>query len=108
MKHTATEIEDAACRFERLADNLDPASVAAEDLSDLRAVAEAAERVRRDEALVTERVAAARARGRSWNKIAVGVSPILGGMTQAGRRPAVPRPDRQRPGIAGLFFPWCH
>jgi hypothetical protein len=36
--------------------------VAAEDLSDLRAVAEAAEQVRRDEALVTERVAAARAR----------------------------------------------
>ncbi len=40
-------------------DNLDPASVAAEDLPDLRAVAEAAEWVRRDEALVTERVALA-------------------------------------------------
>jgi hypothetical protein len=63
MKHTDAEIEDAAGRFEQLADNLDPASVAAEDLSDLRAVAEAAEQVRRDEALVTERVAAARARG---------------------------------------------
>src|SRR5947209_14342207 len=33
--------------------------------------AEAAEQVRRDEALVTERVAAARTRGRSWNRIAV-------------------------------------
>jgi hypothetical protein len=65
------EIEDAARRFERLADNLDPASVVPEDLSGLRAVAEAAERVRRDEALVTERVAAARARQRSWNRIAV-------------------------------------
>ena len=65
MKHTDAEIEEAARRFEHLADNLDPASVAAEDLSDLRAVAEAAERVRRDEALVTERVAAARARGRA-------------------------------------------
>jgi hypothetical protein len=64
MKHTDTEIEDAARRFEQLADNLDPASVATEDPSDLRAVAEAAEQVRRDEALVTERVAA-RARGRS-------------------------------------------
>jgi hypothetical protein len=31
--------------------------VAADDLSDLRAIAEAAEQVRRDEALVTERVA---------------------------------------------------
>src|SRR5258708_4519893 len=71
MKHTDAEIEDAAHRFEQLADNLDPASVAAEDLSDLRAVAEAAEQARRDEALVTERVAAARARGRSWNGIAV-------------------------------------
>ena len=32
MKHTDAEIEDAARRFERLADNLDPASVAPEDL----------------------------------------------------------------------------
>jgi HAMP domain-containing protein len=38
MKHTEAEIEDAARRFERLADDLDPASVAPEDLSDLRAV----------------------------------------------------------------------
>jgi len=60
---------------------LDPASVAAEDLSDLRAVAEAAKRVRRDEALVTERVAAARARGRNWNRIAV----ALGVSRQAAR-----------------------
>ncbi len=70
MKHTDAEIEDAARRFEHLADNLDPASVAAEDLSDLRA-----------EALVTERVAAARARGRSWNRIAV----ALGVSRQAAR-----------------------
>lgn len=46
-----------------------------------RAVAEAADKVRRDEALVTERVAAARARGRSWNKIAV----ALGVSRQAAR-----------------------
>jgi hypothetical protein len=50
MKHTDAEIEDAARRFEHLADNLDPAGVAPEDLSDLRAVAEAAEQVRRDAA----------------------------------------------------------
>ncbi len=48
---------------------------------DLRAVAEAADQVRRDEALVTERVAAARARGRSWNRIAV----ALGVSRQAAR-----------------------
>ena len=81
MKHTDAEIEDAARRFEQLTDNFDPASVAAEDLSDLRAVAEAAEQVRRDEGLVTERVAAARARGRSWNRIAV----ALGVSRQAAR-----------------------
>lgn len=81
MKHTEAEIEDAARRFERLADNIDPANVMAEDLTDLRAIAEAADQVRRDEALVTERVAAARARGRSWNRIAV----ALGVSRQAAR-----------------------
>jgi hypothetical protein len=81
MKHTDAEIEEAASRFEMLADRLDPASVKADDLSDLRAIAEAAEQVRRDEALVTERVAAARAHGRSWNRIAV----ALGISRQAAR-----------------------
>jgi DNA-directed RNA polymerase specialized sigma54-like protein len=81
MKHTDAQIEEAARRFEQLADDLDPAGVTAEDLSDLRAVAEAAEQVRRDEALVTERVAAARAKGRSWNRIAV----ALGVSRQAAR-----------------------
>jgi hypothetical protein len=81
MKHTDTEIEDAARRFDQLADDLDPAGVTAEDLSDLRAVAEAAEQVRLDEAAVTERVAAARARRRSWNRIAV----ALGVSRQAAR-----------------------
>jgi hypothetical protein len=81
MKHTDAQIEEAARRCEQLADDLDPASVTAEDLSDLRAVAEAAEQVRRDEALVTERVAAARAKGRSWNRIAV----ALGVSRQAAR-----------------------
>lgn len=81
MRHTDAQIEDAARRFERLAGQLDPASAHVEDLSDLRAIAEAADQVRRDEALVTERVAAARARGRSWNRIAV----ALGVSRQAAR-----------------------
>jgi hypothetical protein len=81
MRHTDAQIEEAASRFEQLADQLDPATVAADDLSDLRAIAEAADQVRRDEALVTERVAAARARGRSWNRIAV----ALGVSRQAAR-----------------------
>jgi hypothetical protein len=65
MKRSDAQIEEAASRFEQLADNLDPATATVDDLSDLRAVAEAADQVRRDEALVTERVAAARARGRN-------------------------------------------
>ena len=73
MKHADAEIVEAASRFEMLADNLDPERVTADDLSDLRTIAEAAEQVRRDEALVTERIAAARARSRSWNRTAVGV-----------------------------------
>jgi hypothetical protein len=81
MRHTDAQIEEAARRFGQLADELDPATAEVEDLSDLRAIAEAAEQVRRDEALVTERVAAARARGRSWNRIAV----ALGVSRQAAR-----------------------
>ena len=54
---------------------------AEEGLADLRAIAEATAQVRRDEALVTQRVAAARARGRSWNGIAV----ALGVSRQAAR-----------------------
>ena len=70
MKHTDAEIEEAARRFEALADELDPETADVEDLADLRAIAEAAERTRRDEALLTERVALARAHGRSWNRVA--------------------------------------
>jgi hypothetical protein len=81
MRHTDAEIENAARRFEQLADQLDPATAGVDDLSDLRAIAEAADQVRRDEALVTERVAAARARGRSWNRIAL----ALGVSRQAAR-----------------------
>ena len=81
MRYTDAEIEKAARRFEQLADQLDPATAEVDDLSDLRAIAEAADQVRRDEALVTERVAAARARGRSWNRIAV----ALGVSRQAAR-----------------------
>ena len=76
--------------MERLAGGADPARttapsrkrIAAEDLADLRAIAEATAQVRQDEALVTERVAAARARGRSWN----GIAAALGVSPQAARR----------------------
>ena len=63
MKHTDAQIEEAARRFEELADHLNPETASVEDLAGLRAIAEAAERARRDEALLTERVALARAHG---------------------------------------------
>jgi hypothetical protein len=82
MKHTDAEIDEAARKFEEWADQLDPGTVQAEDTSDLAAIAEAADAARRDEALITERVAAARARGRSWNRIAI----ALGVTRQAARQ----------------------
>jgi hypothetical protein len=65
-----------------LADNLDPETAQVEDPADLRAVAEAAEQARRAEALLTEKVAQARAHGRSWNRIAA----ALGVSRQAARQ----------------------
>jgi hypothetical protein len=73
---------EAARRLETLADELNPETASVEDLADLRAIAEAAERARRDEALLTERVALARAHGRSWNRIAA----ALGVSRQAARQ----------------------
>jgi FCD domain-containing protein len=63
--------------------------ITAEDLADLRAIAEATAQVRQDEALVTDRVAAARARGRSWS----GIAAALGVSPQAARRRFADRLD---------------
>jgi hypothetical protein len=82
MKHAKAEREDAPLRFKPLANDHGPAIVIAADLADLRAIAEATAQVRQDEALVTERVAAARARGRSWS----GIAEALGVSPQAARR----------------------
>jgi hypothetical protein len=80
--HTDEEIEQAARRFEQWADELDPETAVVENVEELRAVAEAAETARRDEAALTERVAAARASGQSWNRIAL----ALGVSRQAARQ----------------------
>ncbi len=82
MKHTDAEIDQAARKFEQWADSLDPATTRAENTEDLQAIAEAADAARRDEALITRRVADARARGRSWNRIAI----ALGVTRQAARQ----------------------
>ena len=82
MKHTDDEIEEAAERFKRLADELDPEIAELVSTEDLRVVAGAAEAVRQDEARLREAVEVARARGRSWNQIAV----ALGVTRQAARQ----------------------
>jgi len=81
-RHTDKEIKQAAERFERLADSLDPATIEVEGTDDLREIATAAEAVRADDARLREAVLLARARGRSWNHIAL----ALGVSRQATRQ----------------------
>ena len=81
-RHTDKEIEEAASRFEQLADSLDPDTAPVEGTDDLRAVAAAAEAVRADDARLREAVLLARANGRSWNHIAL----ALGVSRQAARQ----------------------
>lgn len=75
-RYTDKEIEQAARRFERLADSMDPDTAEVEGTNDLRKIATAAEAVRADDARLREAVVLARAHGRSWNHIelALGVS----------------------------------
>lgn len=78
MRHTDEQIEEAA----RRAEEFDPSEAKVEDISDLRAIAEAAEALRADEARLREAVELARAKGRSWNRIAI----PLGVSRQAARQ----------------------
>lgn len=82
MKHSDDEINKAADRFEKLADQLDPSTVQVEKLDDLRQIADACEAVRADEVRLRENVEIARAHGRSWNQIAI----ALGVSRQAARQ----------------------
>ena len=82
MPHTDDQISRAAARFECLADKFDPAEAGVDDTTDLQAIAVAAETARSDEARLREAVEVARARGRSWNHIAL----ALGVSRQAARQ----------------------
>jgi hypothetical protein len=82
MRHSKEEIEQAARRFEKMADQLDPARVDVLRIDDLREVAIVSEAVRTDEARLREAVQIARAHGRSWNQIAL----ALGVSRQAARQ----------------------
>jgi rubrerythrin len=67
MRHTDEEIEQAADRFARLTDQIEPETAEVERTDDLREIADAVEAARADEARTTEAVQLARAHGRSWN-----------------------------------------
>lgn len=82
MRHTDEEIERAAGRFEKLAEELDPEAATVLVTDDLRGIADAAQTIRDDEARLREAVEIARAHGRSWNQIAV----ALGVSRQAARQ----------------------
>ena len=82
MRHTDNEIDEAARRFERFTDELDPETNDVDRTDDLRAIADASSTLHDDEARVREAVEVARARGRSWNQIAV----ALGVSRQAARQ----------------------
>jgi hypothetical protein len=82
MRHTDEEIERAAKLFDQRADELDPASTGVDNTDDLRAIADASDAARADEARLREAVEVARAHGRSWNDIAV----ALGVSRQAARQ----------------------
>ena len=82
MRHTDQEIEQAAERFEQLADKLDPRTAKVDRLDDLRAVAAASKQAQRSASRLHDAVRTARAHGRSWNQI--GTS--LGVTRQAARQ----------------------
>lgn len=82
MPHTDDDIAEAARRFERLADDLDPATATVETIDDLGRIAAVSEAVRADEARLQQSVSIARAHDRSWNEIAI----ALGVSRQAARQ----------------------
>lgn len=82
MRHSKQELEQAARRFEELADRMDPAGADVLRIDDLREVAIVSEAVRTDEERLREAVAVSRTRGRSWNQIAL----ALGVSRQAARQ----------------------
>lgn len=82
MRYDDAEIERAAQRFAQLAETIDPETAEVERTDDLREIADAFEAIQADEARLLEAVEVARARGRSWNHIAV----ALGVSRQAARQ----------------------
>ena len=65
VRHTDDQIEQAAVRFEQLANDLDPATARVDPTDDLRRIASISETVLADEARAREAIEVARAHGRS-------------------------------------------
>jgi hypothetical protein len=74
VKRTDAEIEGLADKLTR--GDFDLTNAKAEDMSDLRAIAEAADEVGAAQARLREAVEAARARGRSWTWIGVALGNV--------------------------------
>lgn len=81
-EHASAEIEEAAQRFEQLADALDIEAAEVDHMGDLRQIADISEALHEGEVRLQETVNMARARGRSWNQIAI----ALGVSRQAARQ----------------------
>ena len=77
-EETAVAAED----FEQWADNLDPETTPGRHIDELRAIADATDKVAAAEARLRETVEIARALGWSWNRIAI----PLGTTRQAARQ----------------------
>jgi hypothetical protein len=81
MPRTREQLEQAAAAAEAWLDELDPATTPAEDINDLRAIAQAVTEVAAAHARLEGAVRAARERGRSWARIGI----ALGTSRQAAR-----------------------
>ncbi|MBA2281176.1 MAG: sigma-70 family RNA polymerase sigma factor [Actinomycetota bacterium] len=82
MPRTRKQLEQAAADAEAWLDSLDPEVTPAEDISDLAAIGAALAKVAAAEGEIEVAVAAARANGRSWPRIAL----VLGISKQAAQQ----------------------
>lgn len=81
MPRTREQLQQAAVDAEEWLDQIDPDTTPAEDISDLRAVAEALVNAAAAQEHLEAAVKAARSHGRSWGRIAL----ALGTSRQAAR-----------------------
>ncbi len=82
MPRTKEELEEAAIEAESWLDNLDPDTLKAEDIADLRAIVVAVSHIADSEHQLANAVQSARSNGRSWSRIAI----MLGVSKQAARQ----------------------